>query len=118
MSTELEQTLGKLARETKNTLIAFNARIIRAGYAKAYAGMSERVFNRAIRPFLREIEIGEQGVGFDRVELDRVLEQYIESHSTPAKEVFSARLADTESLKTEKLKSVEECEAALQKIKG
>lgn len=39
--------------------------------------MSRAEFNRSVRPFVREIIIGTQGVGFDRHELDAWLDSYI-----------------------------------------
>lgn len=46
-------------------------RILRATKeAPAYLGMCRNVFNEVVRPHLREIPIGKQGVGFDRRELD------------------------------------------------
>ena len=44
--------------------------------AAYYCGMGRTVFDREIRPLLPEILIGGQGVGFDRVDLDRVLDDY------------------------------------------
>ena len=55
-------------------------RIIRAGQAQIYCGMCDRVFNAEIRPYLTEIRIGVQGVGFDRFEMDEVLNDYIDRY--------------------------------------
>lgn len=63
----------------------FSPRIIRMGQAPSYCGMCERVFNRDIRPFVTEIAIGVQGIGFDRFELDEVLEEYKQRYGRPPK---------------------------------
>jgi hypothetical protein len=45
-------------------------RLIRLRDAPFYLGMDRNRFNAEVRPFLTEIPIGEQGVAFDRLELD------------------------------------------------
>lgn len=45
-------------------------RVIRAKDAPAYLGMSRDVFNQTVRPYLIETPIGQQGIGFDRLDLD------------------------------------------------
>lgn len=57
--------------------LEFQPRIIRAGSAYRYCGMGRELFNEEIRPFVREIPIGQQGIGFDRLELDAALDEYI-----------------------------------------
>jgi len=52
-------------------------RIIRAGQALAYCAMPRPRFKEYIRPFLTEIPLGTQAIGFDRIEVDRVLDEYI-----------------------------------------
>ena len=58
-------------------------RIIRFRDAPVYLGMDRNRFNRIVRPFITEIPIGIQGIGFDRLELDRWADQYIESNGRP-----------------------------------
>lgn len=57
--------------------ISLQPRLIRVGQAPAYCGMSDRVFESDIRPFLTEIPVGVQGKAFDRHELDKVLDGYV-----------------------------------------
>ena len=59
------------------TEVMIQPRIIRAGQAPAYCGMGREVFNKEIRPYLTEIPIGDIGKGFDRLDLDRALDEYI-----------------------------------------
>lgn len=56
-------------------------RILRAYQAHLYLGMCRDVFNKTVRPYVREFPIGQQGVGFDRLELDQWADAYIAAHS-------------------------------------
>jgi len=49
-------------------------RIIRLRDAPAHLGMDRNRFNAEVRPFLTEIPIGVQGIGFDRLELNAWVE--------------------------------------------
>ena len=51
-------------------------RVIRFRDAPRYVGMDRNLFNAEVRPYLTEIPIGKQGVGFDRLELDAWLDEY------------------------------------------
>lgn len=53
-------------------------RILRANAAPAYLGMCRTEFNKTVRPYVREFQIGIQGVGFDREELDAWVDAYID----------------------------------------
>tara|TARA_R110001592_G_scaffold265887_1_gene531472 strand:+ start:3539 stop:3901 length:363 start_codon:yes stop_codon:yes gene_type:complete len=76
---------------------ALEPRIIRVGQALFYCGMSDRVFNAEIRPFLTEIRIGVQGVGFDKFELDEVLDDYIQRYGrAPTKNLESEQCKKSE----------------------
>ncbi|WP_239142525.1 hypothetical protein [Pseudomonas sp. MIL9] len=61
--------------------IPVQPRILRAYQAPSYLGMCRDVFNRTVRPYVREFPIGQQGVGFDRIELDQWADAYIAAHS-------------------------------------
>ncbi|MNF84163.1 hypothetical protein D3C84_665130 [compost metagenome] len=54
-------------------------RFIRAMDAPGYLGMCRDVFNKTVRPNVREFPIGKQSVGFDRIELDPWADVYIEA---------------------------------------
>jgi predicted DNA-binding transcriptional regulator AlpA len=56
-------------------------RILRAKQAPGYLGMCRDEFNKTVRPFVREFPIGQQGVGFDRIELDQWADAYIAARS-------------------------------------
>lgn len=53
-------------------------RLIRMRDAPGYVGMDKRVFNEEVRPQIREIKIGKQGIAFDRLDLDAWVDQHIE----------------------------------------
>jgi hypothetical protein len=59
-------------------------RIIRFRDAPFYLGMDRNRFNAEVRPFLTEVPIGKQGIGFDRLELDAWLDDYIARNGRPA----------------------------------
>ncbi len=55
-------------------------RLIRAGQAPAYLGMSRDRFDADVRPFVKSAKLGKQGVVFDRLDLDRFADQYMDSN--------------------------------------
>jgi hypothetical protein len=61
--------------------------------APGYLGMDRNRFNTEVRPFLTRIPIGQQGIAFDRLELDAWVEDYISRNGRPAKrsETWDAR---------------------------
>lgn len=66
--------------QSKNIL----PRIIRLKNAPSYIGMDINRFNKEVRPFLIEIPIGKQGIGFCRLALDAWVDQYIQRNGRPA----------------------------------
>ena len=54
----------------------FIPRYLRPNEAAYYCGMGRTIFEREIRPNLRPIRVGEQGIAFDRVDLDAVLDEH------------------------------------------
>ena len=64
--------------------VAVLPRFIRARDAHGYCGMSREIFNDQIRPYLVEIPIGTQGIAFDRLEMDDVLDDYKSRNGRPA----------------------------------
>jgi hypothetical protein len=60
-------------------------RVIRFRDASRYVGMDRNRFNSEVRPFLTEIPIGIQGIGFDRLELDAWLEEYKSRNGRPGR---------------------------------
>ena len=63
----------------------FQPRIVRFRDAPRYLGMDRNRFNAEVRPYLVEIPIGKQGVGFDRLELDAWVEDYVARNGRPAR---------------------------------
>lgn len=60
-------------------------RIIRFRDAPRYLGMDRNRFNAEVRPYLTEVPIGKQGIGFDRLELDAWFEDYKSRNGRPAR---------------------------------
>lgn len=60
-------------------------RFIRAYQAPGYLGMCREVFNKTVRPYVHEFPIGQQGIGFDRIELDQWADAYKAAFSVSKK---------------------------------
>jgi hypothetical protein len=60
-------------------------RLIRFRDAPFYLGMDRNRFNAEVRPYLTEVPIGKQGVGFDRLELDAWFDEYVARNGRPAR---------------------------------
>ena len=58
-------------------------RIIRFRDAPRYLGMDRNRFNSEVRPYLTEFPIGKQGIGFDRLELDAWVDDYMPRNGRP-----------------------------------
>ena len=58
-------------------------RLLRLRDTPAYVGMNRNQFNSEVRPCLTEIPIGEQGIAFDRLELDAWVDQYKSRNGRP-----------------------------------
>ena len=62
-------------------------RIIRFRDAPLYLGMDRNRFNAEVRRYLSELPIGAQGIGFDRLELDAWVDDYIARYGRPEPEM-------------------------------
>ncbi len=60
-------------------------RIVRFRDAPHYLGMDRNRFNAEVRPYLTEVPIGTQGIGFDRLELDAWFEDYKSRNGRPSR---------------------------------
>jgi hypothetical protein len=60
-------------------------RLIRFRDAPFYLGMDRNRFNAEVHPYLTEVPIGKQGVGFDRLELDAWFDEYVARNGRPAR---------------------------------
>ncbi len=58
-------------------------RLVRFRDAPAYLGMDRNRFNSEVRTLLTIIPIGQQGIAFDRLELDAWVEDYISHNGRP-----------------------------------
>jgi hypothetical protein len=60
-------------------------RVVRFRDAPFYLGMDRNRFNAEVRPYLTEVSIGTQGIGFDRLELDAWFEDYKSRNGRPGR---------------------------------
>jgi hypothetical protein len=60
-------------------------RILRFREAPRYLGMDRNRFNAEVRPHVTEIPIGKQGIGFDRLELDAWVDDYMSRNGRPGR---------------------------------
>ena len=76
-----------VSRSMKSTsaFAALLPRLVRFRDAPRYLGMDRNRFNGEVRPLLTRIPIGQQGIAFDRLELDAWVEDYISRNGRPAK---------------------------------
>lgn len=58
-------------------------RLVRCRDAPFYLGMDRNRFNAEVRPYLTEIPIGEQGIAFDRLDLDAWADNYKHRNGRP-----------------------------------
>jgi hypothetical protein len=73
-------------------------RLIRLRDAPRYLGMDKNRFNREVRPRVKFVQIGTQGVAFDRLELDAWADDYVRRngrHPAGSKKSESARTRQT-----------------------
>ncbi len=56
--------------------INLQPRLLRLKDAFIYLGMAERVFNKHVRPYIKTLRIGVQGIAFDRLDLDAWVDHY------------------------------------------
>src|SRR5438552_4195089 len=69
----------------KRSHAVLQPRIVRFRDAPAYLGMDRNRFNDEVRPHLTEIPIGKQGIGFDRLELDAWVDDYVSRNGRPGR---------------------------------
>ena len=62
-------------------------RILRPRQAHRYLGMGRTMFNKFVRPYVAEFPLGGRGVGFDKQQLDRWLEEYIRDRGRPGRNI-------------------------------
>ncbi len=72
-------------------------RVIRLRDAAVYLGMDKNRFDREVRPSLTEFPIGDQGVGFDRLDLDNWFDEYKVRNGRPGKSTEGGKSWDRKS---------------------
>lgn len=61
-------------------------RLIRLRDAAKYLGMDRNRFNNEVRPFLVTLKIGQQGIAFDRIDLDQWADDFKQRKGKPAQQ--------------------------------
>ncbi len=84
-------------------------RLIRFRDAPNYLGMDRNRFNAEVRPFLTNIPIGQQGLAFDRLELDAWVEDYISRNG---------RRPKAPKLEDDTCQNVTECRGSAKKVES
>ena len=64
--------------------VAVLPRLLRLRDVPAYLGMDRNRFNAEVRPYITAIPIGQQGIAFDRLELDAWVDDYVSRNGRPA----------------------------------
>lgn len=59
------------------------ARVLRPRQTHRLLGMGRTMFNTLVRPNVSQLPLGERGIGFDKEELDRWLEEYSRYRGQP-----------------------------------
>ncbi len=70
--------------KSTGTNVVLLPRLVRFRDAPTYLGMDRNRFNHEVRPHLTNIPIGQQGIAFDRLELDAWVEDYVSRNGRPA----------------------------------
>ena len=70
--------------KSSSATVVLLPRLVRFRDAPTYLGVDRNRYNREVRPHLTTIPIGQQGIAFDRLELDAWVEDYISCNGRPA----------------------------------
>jgi len=81
---QMQSIYNENSKEVNMAEIFLMPRIVRIKDAPTYLGTNINYFNQYIRPYLTELRIGEKGVGFDRLDLDRLVDDYVKEHGRHA----------------------------------
>lgn len=80
-------------------------RLIRLRDAPKYLGMDRNRFNNEVRPFLITVKIGQQGIAFDRLDLDQWADTYKKYQGKPAQRPIQWQMKELQALEKEKKSS-------------
>lgn len=77
-------------------------RLIRLRDAAKYLGMDKNRFNNEVRPYLITLKIGQQGIAFDRLDLDQWADEFKKHQGKPAQRVIRWEAHQTKHFLTER----------------
>ena len=69
-------------------------RILRLQEASRYLGMDKNKFNAKVRPYLTEVSWGPQSIGFDRLEIDAFVDEYMRCNGRPGQTYHGGKTWD------------------------
>ena len=98
---------GKTANRKASAAPALLPRFIRLRDAPFYLGMDRNRFNANVRHHLTTIPIGRQGIAFDRLELDALVDDYISGNG---------RRPKAPKLEDDTCQNVTECRGSAKKV--
>lgn len=70
-------------------------RLIRLRDAPKYLGMDRNRFNNEVRPYLITLKIGQQGIAFDRLDLDQWADSYKQQQGKPPQRAYREQANET-----------------------
>lgn len=70
----------------------FQPRLIRLRDAHRYVGTDPNRFNAEVRPYVTEVRIGIRGIAFDRLDLDKWVDEYKKWNGRPGKAMKGGKL--------------------------
>lgn len=79
-------------------------RLIRLRDAASYLGMDRNRFNKEVRPFLITLKIGQQGIAFDRLDLDCWANEFKKHQGLPPQQTRHWHFSNKQPLLSEKNK--------------
>lgn len=77
-------------------------RLIRLRDAAKYLGMDRNRFNNEVRPFLVTLKIGQQGIAFDRFDLDEWADEFKKSQGKPPQRLMRWQPIEDQILREKK----------------
>jgi predicted DNA-binding transcriptional regulator AlpA len=82
-------------------------RLIRLRDAANYLGMDRNRFNKEVRPFLITLKIGQQGIAFDRKDLDQWANEFKKHQGQPAQCTLRWQSHEIKSILKEKKQAMQ-----------
>jgi predicted DNA-binding transcriptional regulator AlpA len=82
--------------EISKSWTRINPRIIRHRDAPRYCGIDRTRFDTEVRPYLTVVPFGARSIGFDRLEIDEWIEEYISVRGRPGRNMKGVQQCEPE----------------------